>query len=146
MISITSLTFACNCAMNLLPLILGLFFKISGTSSWAMTMLSNIGLCVSEWTVEHLKKWISDDAIRWVQIESSDRFPGILVLIPCKHSRALSFLCRGVAGVGRAALERLIPWDGIEGSILKEGDWSLQSVEGPCDAFKPLRDLEGVDG
>jgi len=63
MISITSLTFACNRATNLLPLILGLFFKISGTSSRVMTMLSNVGLCVSGRTVERLKKRISDDAI-----------------------------------------------------------------------------------
>ena len=63
MILITLLTFTHNCAMNLLPLILRLFFKISGTSSWVMTMLSNVGLCISGWTVECLKKWISDDAI-----------------------------------------------------------------------------------
>jgi len=61
MISITSLTFARNRATNLLPLILGLFFKISGTSSLVMTMLSNVGLCVSGRTVERLKKRIRSD-------------------------------------------------------------------------------------
>ena len=63
MIAITLLAYTCNHATNLLPLILGLFFKISGTSSCAMTMLSNVGLCISGRTVECLKKWISDDAI-----------------------------------------------------------------------------------
>ena len=63
MIAITLLAYTCNRATNVLPLILGLFFKIGGTSSRVMTMLSNVGLCVSGWTVECLKKRISDDAV-----------------------------------------------------------------------------------
>ena len=62
MIAITLLAYTRNRA-NLLPLILGLFFKIGGTSSRVMTMLSNVGLCISGRTVERLKKRISDDAI-----------------------------------------------------------------------------------
>ena len=62
MIAITLLAYTHNCATNLLPLILGLFFKIGGTSSHVMTMLSNVGLCISGQTVECLKKQISDDA------------------------------------------------------------------------------------
>ncbi|KAJ7845708.1 hypothetical protein B0H14DRAFT_3454815 [Mycena olivaceomarginata] len=44
--------------------ILGLFFKISGTSSRVVTMLSNAGVCVSSRTIERLKVRITDDAIR----------------------------------------------------------------------------------
>jgi hypothetical protein len=65
MIAITILAFVRNRATNVLPLILGLFFKVSGTSSRVMTMLSNVGLCVSGRTVERLKKRISDDAIEY---------------------------------------------------------------------------------
>jgi len=57
------LIFVRNSSTNLLPLLLGLFFKISGTSSRAMSMLSNIGLCVSVSTVERLKVVISEDAV-----------------------------------------------------------------------------------
>jgi hypothetical protein len=57
------LVFVRNSATNLLPLILGLFFKISGTSTRVMTVLSNMGLCVSVKTVDRLKKQVSDDAI-----------------------------------------------------------------------------------
>ena len=63
MVSITLLAFTRNRATNVLPLILGLFFKVSGTSSRVMTMLSNVGMCVSGRTVERLKKQISDDAV-----------------------------------------------------------------------------------
>jgi hypothetical protein len=58
------LAFVRNRATNVLPLILGLFFKISGTSSRVVTMLSNAGVCVSSRTVERLKVRITDDAIR----------------------------------------------------------------------------------
>ena len=63
MVAITLLAFTRNRATNVLPLILGLFFKVSGTSSRVMTMLSNVGMCVSGRTVERLKKQISDDAV-----------------------------------------------------------------------------------
>ena len=61
--AITMLVFVRNQATNVLPLIIGLFLKVNGTSSRAMTMLSNVGICVSGRTVERLKKHISDDAI-----------------------------------------------------------------------------------
>lgn len=63
MVAISMLAFARNRATNILPLILGLFFKISGTSARVMTMLSNAGICVSGMTVERLKARISEDAI-----------------------------------------------------------------------------------
>ncbi|KAJ7463567.1 hypothetical protein FB451DRAFT_1562055 [Mycena latifolia] len=53
-----------NRATNLLPLLLCLFFKISGTSTRVIRMLSNVGICVSGRTVERLKERISGDAIR----------------------------------------------------------------------------------
>ncbi len=62
-LAIAMLTFARNRATNVLPLLLGLFFKISGTSSRVLQMLSNASICVSETTTERLKKIISDDAI-----------------------------------------------------------------------------------
>lgn len=58
------LAFVRNRATNVLPLLLGLFFKISGTSSRVVLMLSNAGVCVSSKTVERLKVRITDDAIR----------------------------------------------------------------------------------
>lgn len=57
------LTFARNRATNVLPLLLGLFYKISGCSARVIQLLSNIGLSVSETTVEWLKERISDDPI-----------------------------------------------------------------------------------
>jgi len=57
------LTFVCNRATNILPLLLSLFFKILGTSSCIIKMLSNVGVCVSGRTVERLKVQISEDAI-----------------------------------------------------------------------------------
>ncbi|KAJ7455023.1 hypothetical protein B0H11DRAFT_1740201 [Mycena galericulata] len=62
--TICMLAFVRNRATNILPLILGLFFKISGTSSRVVQMLSNAGVCVSGRTVERLKVRITDDAIR----------------------------------------------------------------------------------
>ncbi|KAF7972318.1 hypothetical protein HWV62_18506 [Athelia sp. TMB] len=62
-VAISMLAFVRNRATNILPLILGLFFKISGTSARVMTMLSNAGICVSGMTVERLKARISEDAI-----------------------------------------------------------------------------------
>jgi hypothetical protein len=41
------LTFVRNRATNALPLLLGLFFKISGTSSRIIKMLGKAGVCVS---------------------------------------------------------------------------------------------------
>jgi hypothetical protein len=58
------LAFVRNRATNVMPLILGLFFKISGTSSRVVLMLSNAGVCVSSRTVERLKGRITEDAIR----------------------------------------------------------------------------------
>jgi hypothetical protein len=63
LMAITMLVFVRNQATNVLPLIIGLFMKVNGTGSRAMTLLSNIGICVSGRTVERLKKHISDDAI-----------------------------------------------------------------------------------
>ncbi|KAJ7056308.1 hypothetical protein C8F01DRAFT_1233905 [Mycena amicta] len=60
---ISMLAFVRNRATNLLPLILCLFFKISGTSTRVIQMLSNVGVCVSGRTAERLKKRLSDDAI-----------------------------------------------------------------------------------
>ncbi|KAJ7833949.1 hypothetical protein B0H14DRAFT_2591159 [Mycena olivaceomarginata] len=64
LLAICMRAFIRNRATNVLPLILGLFFKISGTSSRVVQMLSNAGVCVSSHTVERLKVIISDDAIR----------------------------------------------------------------------------------
>jgi hypothetical protein len=63
LMAMTMLAFVRNQATNVLPLIIGLFLKVNGTGSQAMSMLSNIGICVSGRTVERLKKRISDDAI-----------------------------------------------------------------------------------
>lgn len=63
LVSISMLTFVRNRATNALPLVLGLFFKIEGTSSRVMKMLSNAGLCVSSRTVERVKESISEDCI-----------------------------------------------------------------------------------
>ncbi|KAJ7572576.1 hypothetical protein C8J56DRAFT_806986 [Mycena floridula] len=63
MAAISMLAFVRNKATNILPLMLGLFFKINGTGSRPMQLLSNIGLSVSSRTVERLKKRISEDAI-----------------------------------------------------------------------------------
>ncbi|KAJ7588811.1 hypothetical protein C8J56DRAFT_1049740 [Mycena floridula] len=49
---ITMLTFVRNCATNLLPLILGLFLKASGTSSRVISVLSNMGITVSGKTID----------------------------------------------------------------------------------------------
>ncbi|KAJ7239495.1 hypothetical protein C8J57DRAFT_1727340 [Mycena rebaudengoi] len=63
-LAISMLSFVRNRATNLLPLLLGLFFKISGTSTRVLRTLSNTGVCVSGRTVERLKARISDDAIQ----------------------------------------------------------------------------------
>jgi len=60
---ISMLTFVRNRATNVLPLVLGLFFKIGGTGVRVINMLSNAGICVSFNTIERLKSVISDDAI-----------------------------------------------------------------------------------
>ncbi|KAJ7127620.1 hypothetical protein C8R44DRAFT_733074 [Mycena epipterygia] len=57
------LVLVCNCTTNVMPLLLGLFFKISGTSSCIIQMLTNVGVCVSGDTIEPLKVRISEDAI-----------------------------------------------------------------------------------
>jgi hypothetical protein len=58
-LAISMLAFVRNRATNVLPVLLGLFFKISGTSSRVMLMLSNAGVCVSGRTIERLKLYIS---------------------------------------------------------------------------------------
>ncbi|KAJ7112391.1 hypothetical protein C8R43DRAFT_903646, partial [Mycena crocata] len=63
LLTISMLAFVRNRATNVLPLLLGLFFKISGTSSRVVQMLSNAGVCVSSQTVERLKEIITKDAI-----------------------------------------------------------------------------------
>jgi hypothetical protein len=63
-LAISMLAFVWNRATNVLPVLLGLFFKISGTSSRVMLMLSNAGVCVSGRTIERLKLYISNDAIQ----------------------------------------------------------------------------------
>ncbi|KAJ7817124.1 hypothetical protein B0H14DRAFT_2602244 [Mycena olivaceomarginata] len=61
---ISMLAFVRNRATNLLPLLLCFFFKISGTSTRVIRMLSNVGVCVSGRTAERLKERISADAIQ----------------------------------------------------------------------------------
>ncbi|KAF8184133.1 hypothetical protein K438DRAFT_1974716 [Mycena galopus ATCC 62051] len=74
LLTISMLAFVRNRATNILPLILGLFFKISGTSSRVVLMLSNAGVCVSSRTVERLKVRITEDAIQLaVQLITSGR-------------------------------------------------------------------------
>jgi hypothetical protein len=63
-LAISMLAFVRNRVTNVLPVLLGLFFKISGTSSRVMLMLSNAGVCVSGRTIERLKLNISNDAIQ----------------------------------------------------------------------------------
>ncbi|KAJ6610514.1 hypothetical protein B0H10DRAFT_1811382, partial [Mycena sp. CBHHK59/15] len=64
LLTLSMLAFVRNRATNVLPLLLGLFFKISGTSSRVILMLSNAGVCVSGETIERLKVRISEDAVR----------------------------------------------------------------------------------
>jgi len=61
--SISMLAFARNQSTNILPLLMGLFYKIEGTSSRVISTLSNMGLCVSGKTVERLKERVSKDAV-----------------------------------------------------------------------------------
>ncbi|KAJ7702639.1 hypothetical protein B0H17DRAFT_1237044 [Mycena rosella] len=63
LLSLSMLAFVRNRATNVLPLLLGLFFKISGTTSRVIQMLSNAGVCVSSDTIERLKIRISEDAV-----------------------------------------------------------------------------------
>ena len=65
MMAISMLIFARNQSTNILPLMMGLFLKINGTSSRVMAILSNASVCVSGQTVERLKKRISDDAVEY---------------------------------------------------------------------------------
>ncbi|KAK0466076.1 uncharacterized protein EV420DRAFT_1474879 [Desarmillaria tabescens] len=77
--TISMLIFICNRATNILPIMLGLFFKINGTSSRVLTMLSNVGVCVSEDTVEQVKKRLSEDAINLaVQVMTSDKLYAVI--------------------------------------------------------------------
>ena len=46
----------------------------------------------------------------------------------------------------RGAVEWLVPRDGVEGGVLKEGERFLRGVGCPWDAFEPPRNLEGVVG
>lgn len=76
---ISMLVFVCNCATNILPITFGLFFKINGTCSRVLTMLSNVGVCVSEDTVEQVKKRLSKDAINLVvQLITSDKLHAVI--------------------------------------------------------------------
>ncbi|KAJ7795466.1 hypothetical protein B0H14DRAFT_3554157 [Mycena olivaceomarginata] len=63
LVCLSMLVFVRNRATNVLPLILGLFFKISGTSTRVIQMLSNAGVCVSGDTIERLNERVSEDAI-----------------------------------------------------------------------------------
>ncbi len=73
------LVFVCNCATNILPITFGLFFKINGTCSHVLTMLSNVGVCVSEDTVEQVKKRLSKNAINLVvQLITSDKLHAVI--------------------------------------------------------------------
>jgi hypothetical protein len=60
------LTFVRNHATNVMPLVLGLFFKIGGMGIQVINMLSNAGICLSFNTIECLKSVISDNAISCV--------------------------------------------------------------------------------
>ncbi|KAE9407163.1 hypothetical protein BT96DRAFT_986782 [Gymnopus androsaceus JB14] len=62
---IAMLTFLQNQATNFLPLLLGLFFMINGTSTQVMIMLNAVGLSVSIHTVEHLKQELMKSAINF---------------------------------------------------------------------------------
>ncbi|KAK0444523.1 uncharacterized protein EV420DRAFT_1484640 [Desarmillaria tabescens] len=77
--TISMLIFIRNCATNILPIMLRLFFKINGTSSCVLTMLSNVGVCISEDTVEQVKKRLSEDAINLaVQVMTSDKLYAVI--------------------------------------------------------------------
>jgi hypothetical protein len=56
---IAMLSFLRNRANNLLPLLLGLFFMINGTSTCVMAMLHEVSLSVSTYTVERLKEQLT---------------------------------------------------------------------------------------
>jgi hypothetical protein len=87
------LVFVRNRATNVLPLILGLFFKISGTSTRVIQMLSNAGVCVSGDTIERLKERVSEDAINLaVELITSGRvfftiFNNINIFLPKSQQR-----------------------------------------------------------
>ncbi len=69
------LGFVRNYSTNVLPLILGLFFKTNGTSSRVI----NVGLSVSGTTIECLKKRISDDAITFaVELITSNELSALI--------------------------------------------------------------------
>jgi hypothetical protein len=61
---ISVLIFIRNQVTNILALVLGLFFKIRGTSVQVINMLSNTGICMSFKTIECLKVIISDDTVQ----------------------------------------------------------------------------------
>ncbi|KAF8910845.1 hypothetical protein CPB85DRAFT_1435112 [Mucidula mucida] len=73
------LAFVRNQRTNVLPLILGLFFKTNGTSSRVIKMLSNIGLSISGTTIERLKKQINVDAIAFaVRLLTSNQLSALI--------------------------------------------------------------------
>ncbi|KAJ8087846.1 hypothetical protein PM082_006699 [Marasmius tenuissimus] len=76
---ISMLQFVRNSRTNLLPLLLGLFFRIEGTGSRVMAMLSNVGICVSTQTVERLKEVISKDAVAFAIALMRD-FPRLVAI------------------------------------------------------------------
>lgn len=59
------LAYTKNSGTNAMTVVLGLFFKINGTSTRVLSMLSNIGLSVSGRTIERLKEVLSEDAINF---------------------------------------------------------------------------------
>ncbi|KAF6755256.1 hypothetical protein DFP72DRAFT_1067959 [Ephemerocybe angulata] len=63
LLSISMTTFARNRATNALPMLMGLFFKVEGTSSRVMKLLSNVAMCISTRTAERIKERVSANAI-----------------------------------------------------------------------------------
>jgi hypothetical protein len=115
------LAFVRNRATNVLPLLLGLFFKISGTSSRVLLMLSNAGVCVSGQTIERLKFRISEDAVSLaVELMTSRRvfftiFDNINIFLRKSQQRLSNtnemINATNVAIIGLNGVEELTPAD-----------------------------------
>lgn len=58
------MAFARNSATNALPMLLGLFFKVEGTSSRGIQLLSNASMIISQRTSERIKEQLSNTSIR----------------------------------------------------------------------------------
>ncbi|KAJ3540198.1 hypothetical protein NMY22_g4401 [Coprinellus aureogranulatus] len=65
LLSVSMMTFARNRATNALPMLMGLFFKVEGTSTRGMQMLSNGAMCVSARTADRMKESASQRAIEY---------------------------------------------------------------------------------